>query len=98
MPYAGWRQAGEPGARTLLEVFREMKNGLGAPPEFNFQLAVVAAKDTQEPDADPGRLTRNPQDTRPLALKNSDSKTIMGTAVYSVKHVTARRIRPIQRG
>ena len=66
------------------------------PLEFNASLTIFLPKGDEAGDA--VGLVRDPANTRPLALKNSDNK-IIATAVNSrIKSVVSRHSNKIQRG
>ena len=98
IPYAGWKAAGKKGAETLLAVSRALQAGQLPPRGFNAQLAIFVPKDVAAPDPDPTSLDRQPADTRPLSLKNSDAKLVTSVTNRKVRKVLAKRACSVQRG
>ena len=71
--------------------------GVLMPLQFNASLSVFAPKGTDTEDT-PYECSREPIDTRPLGLKNSDNKTICSVINDKIKYVAAKFINHIQRG
>ena len=76
IPYAGWSAAGPLGAETRWLLGDHLAGGALPPWEFNHALQVFAPKGDQP--LDDFVVLRSPEDTRPLALKNTDNKAIAG--------------------
>ena len=66
------------------------------PIDFNDSITVFPPKGVEPGDS--VDLIRDPMNTRPIALKNSDNKIICGVANNIIKHGIAKRANYIQRG
>ena len=71
LPYSAWTAAGRSGAVTLHLVTQHMLSGFTMPIRSNASLMVFVPKGEE---LDERVVTREPVDTRPLSLKNSDNK------------------------
>ena len=96
IPYKVWQAARDSGIVTLLLLSRHLQGGHKVPDELNKQLAVFVAKGIAPDDA--CDCSRTPEYTRPLALKNTDIKTITAAANFEVKHILTSEGAPVQRG
>ena len=97
IPYAGWRATLGTGEKTLAMVTRLLCSGYLMPLGFNFSLSVFAPKGS-DPDDNIYECAREPVDIRPLALKNTDNKTVCSIVNEALKDVTAKFLNHIQRG
>lgn len=81
LPYVAWRQGGEPATRVLLALYRSLSTTGVAPPLFGASVAVFLPKGDMASDGPAsGRRDRMASQTRPLALCNSDRRTIAAMA------------------
>ena len=96
LPYAAWAQAGPAAATTLWFMLGWHASGLQPPLVFNQSALVFPPKGTHE--ADEELVAREPENTRPISLKNTDSKTVTGMANWSAKGWVAKHMHPSQRG
>ena len=71
-------------------------SGYLLPVSFNDSLIVFVPKGTEQDDET--GIVRDPFDTRPLALKNSDNKAIGGVVNFLLKRTMARSACALQRG
>ena len=83
IPYGAWRATHTTGARVLARVFAALCAGSDPIFEFNESLGIFLAKGTAADDSSL-LLKRVASDTRPLACKNTDNKTLAG----AVNHTT----------
>jgi len=83
--------------KTLYLIGQLLLTGFLMPLEFNSSLSVFAPKGTDKDDT-AYCCTREPSETRPLALKNSDNKTICAVVNRSLKYVAAKFLNHVQRG
>ena len=96
LPYCAWRAAGQPGVDTLFGAGAHMQDGGVMELDFNIAVHLFPPKGEEEGDED--QVIRDPESTRPLALRNSDSKIIAGVANGKVKNTIAKYANPIQKG
>ena len=96
LPYAAWREGGIEASKTLLGLTRDASSGL-CHSGLNDQSLVFLPKDVPGGSDDSSGLAREPSDTRPLSLKNSDVKICTSavngrikTKVKSVAHKDQR--------
>jgi hypothetical protein len=75
LPYSAWRHTGVRGPRVLGNVDRELRRGDLPPSHFNQSTTVFTPKGSLPHD--PVEIIREPLQTRPLSLKNSDNKLIV---------------------
>ncbi len=95
LPFAAWREA--PGGTLLLHsVLLWLLAGNVMLPDFNASLRVFAAKGSE--DADALGAVRAPSSTQPLALKNTDNKTVAGVVNFLMKGPVAAGAAKCQRG
>ena len=90
LPYCAWYGAGAAAARTLLLLLRECSAGV-LPPGLNEQAMVFVPKDVgdDEGDVNAGGAHRDPGDTRPLSLKNTDVKVCTAVVNYRLKSLVS---------
>ena len=96
LPYAAWRAAGLWGARTLLLVSYHLLSSLVMPVPFNDSIMLFVPKGEDELDAE--AISRDPTDTRPLSLKNSDNKLICSVFNHKLRAPLAAAACELQRG
>ena len=72
--YAAWRAARSAGAKTLCAVASLLAQGSSVSHDFNHNVAIFLHKGDLEGDS--SEISRKPEDTRPLSLKNTDNKII----------------------
>jgi hypothetical protein len=96
LPYIAWRMGGQKAAHSLLGLLRIACVGRCVE-GMNDQLMVFQPKDTPEADEDDLNISREPADTRPLSLKNSDIK-ICTSAVNGKLSGSLRTVRTALRG
>ena len=73
LPYAAWREGGIEASKTLLGLTRDASSGL-CHSGLNDQSLVFLPKDVPGGSDDSSGPAREPSDTRPLSLKNTDVK------------------------
>jgi len=83
LPYSAWRGASVRGIRCLMDADLELRRGIFPPPSFNESSILFAPKGSQPHD--PVEVIREPLQTRPLSLKNSDNKLIVSSNVKSLE-------------
>ena len=76
IPYCAWASSGRPAAKNMRLLLWDMMGGNPAPYGFNDSLAIFPPERKKEGDDD--QVTRAPEDTRPLNLKNEDNMSIAG--------------------
>ena len=96
LPYSAWRAAGAAGVLTLFLLYYHICSGLGVFLGFNDQYAVFLPKDIGNVD-DTKLGIRESHQTRPLGLKNSDSKIIYKLFAFMMQPFS-KKIHKIQRG
>ena len=79
LPYSAWRGTGLPGVTALVTVDRTIRSGVFPPRCFNESVSVFSPKGSQPHD--PVEVIREPLQTRPLSLKNTDNKIIVASNV-----------------
>ena len=82
LPYAAWQAAGQHGAKTIYLILQHLLKGLMMPMEFNLSLMVFVPKGG-EPDE--STVVREPCDTRPLSLKNTDNKVVCSVINHKMR-------------
>ena len=97
LPYIAWRMGGQKAAHSLLGLLRIASVGRCVE-GMNDQLMVFQPKDTPEADEDDLNISREPADTRPLSLKNSDIKICTSAVNGKVKWLVKDRAHGAQRG
>jgi len=83
LPYSSWRSSGVRGVRCLMNTDLDLRRGISPPPSFNESGILFAPKGSQPHD--PVEVIREPLQTRPLSLKNSDNKLIVASNVKSLE-------------
>ena len=96
IPYGGWKATGEWGLCTLSLLCDSLLSGYLLPVSFNDSLTVFVPKGMEQDDET--GIVRDPLDTRPLALNNSDNKAIGGVVNFLLKRTMARSACALQRG
>lgn len=91
-----WLAGGDRAARVVLRVLLHIVGGGVPPPTFNHTMLICIPKGAEAAGA-AGAL-RPPGHTRPLGLKNVDSKTIAGLQARQLTHAVQRAIPTHQRG
>jgi len=83
LPYSAWRAAGGHGVKALHSCDKALRQGVLPPPEFNESSAIFVPKGSHPHD--PVEVIREPLQTRPLSLKNTDNKIIVATNVKALE-------------
>jgi len=83
LPYSAWKAAGGHGVKALHNCDKSLRQGVLPPPDFNESSAIFVPKGSQPHD--PVEVIREPLQTRPLSLKNTDNKIIVATNVKSLE-------------
>ena len=83
LPYSSWRATGTHGVKALHKCDQSLRRGDLPPPDFNESSAVFVPKGSQPHD--PVEVIREPLQTRPLSMKNSDNKLIVATNVKTLE-------------
>ena len=73
LPYAAWAMAGPVSTRSLCRIDKSIRGGKTPDAGFNESSAVFAPKGSQPHD--PVEVIREPLQTRPLSLKNTDNES-----------------------
>ena len=96
IPDSAWSAAGEHGVTTLTQYSHHMF--LGHPPYrgFNFSGICFPPKGNKEQDAI--EVIRLAKETRPISLKNTDNKTIVGVSVRKLERKAGENTHRVQRG
>ena len=76
VPFAAYKRTGMTGIQCLLEVDVLLRSGSLPSRQFNASITVFGPKGDEE--ADVFEVIRGPLQTRPLSLKNTDNKLIVG--------------------
>lgn len=99
LAYTAWRFAGTVAWTVLHRLLLRMATTGRAPPKHNDAVGVFPPKGTEPGDAAAGQgLTRRPGDTRPLSLRNTDSKTVARLINTPLTQALAKWIPPQQWG
>jgi len=96
LPYAAWLFAGEEAAITLYRVIVYMHNGFAMPLSFYQSLGVFPPKG--ENTDDHMGINREPENTRPLNLKNTDNKIVTGAVMDGYRRAMKISTHRNQRG
>ena len=96
LPYSAWKAAGHCGAKTLCLVGEAQLRGIAMPLEYYTVIKRFPPKGTDPDDA--VTCSRSTDDTRPLALINSDRKTTAAVMNRAVSQVYSKGINKIQNG
>ena len=96
IPYCAWGASGRPAARTQKLLLWDIMSSASAPPGFNDSYAVFPPKGHKREDDT--LVTRSPEDTRPLNLKNCDNKSHAGVINNKLKRPAAAITHHSQRG
>jgi endonuclease/exonuclease/phosphatase family metal-dependent hydrolase len=96
LPYSAWLFAGEEAAITLYKIIVHMHNGFTMPLAFYQSLGVFPPKGENEDDEN--EVNRQPENTRPLNLKNTDNKTITGAVMDGYRRAMKSSTHKSQRG
>jgi len=83
LPYSAWRATGLTGVKALMNCDDALRRGVLPPPEFNESGTVFSPKGSQPHD--PVEVIREPLQTRPLSMKNTDNKIIVASNVHMLE-------------
>ena len=96
VPYAAWASAGAFGSNILFRVLGRLSIGVRPPLPFNHTGNAFIPKGEQHEDA--MEIIREPNDVRPLGLRNTDNKIVTGGANYKMRAVLTACACWLQRG
>ena len=97
LPYAAWKAGGIHSAHTIHGLLLRNLAGGRMPASWNDSLTVYLPKGEEAGDTT-NSVVRAVNDTRPLALKNSDNKLVCSSINHVTKPVLTRSISGLQRG
>lgn len=99
IPYTGWRNAGPRAHAVLARLLTHMTATSMALAHFSDAIALFLPKATEATDPPcGGQGARRPENTRPLALKNTDCKTASATINYPIRNIMRTWMVEQQRG
>ena len=96
IPYLAWFAGGDAAARTFDKLGQHIFAGNPVTLDFNQSLIAFPPKGCCEGDDE--EVIRPPLDTRPIGLKNTDNKIIIGTSVHKFKRSMQINTHKNQRG
>ena len=96
LPYSAWAASGDTGVSILHDSLLWIMSGQSLDISFNNSLSAFVPKGTRHEDAT--EVIRPPDETRPLALKNTDNKTLCGVLNAAIKQPLHKFSCHLQRG
>ena len=96
LPYSAWRSTGLTGVSALLKCDRSIRQDVSPSPAFNESITVFSPRGSQPHD--PVEIIREPLQTRPLSLKNTDNKIIVASNVRMLEPQYQKITHKIQNG
>ena len=96
LPYSAWKATGLRGSTTLFLTGESQLRGIGMPLSYYSVVKCFPPKGSDPDDA--VTCSRLVDDTRPLALINTDRKTTAAVMNRAVSHVYAKGLNKIQNG
>lgn len=96
IPYCAWLDLDGYGPVTLFLLSTEFMAGNLPPIVFGQALGAFLAKGENE--LDKWEVVRDPSDTRPLTMRNTDAKTIAGAANYKIRQEVTNKLHSSQQG
>ena len=97
IPAHAWKAAGARGTAILTDVCYSLMNGGRLPDMWNASLAIFPPKHATSLEQALGAV-RQPDDTRPLNLKNNDNKAVASAVNFSFSAAVAAQAHSAQRG
>lgn len=100
VPYSDWKNAGPRAHSVLARLLVRMTAERAAPARFSDAIAAFLLPKGAAPHDPPnsGQRARRPENTRPLALKHTDCKTVASTINFLIRNAMKVWTVPQQRG
>jgi hypothetical protein len=97
IPFAAWRASGLFSAELLCEVEAKLRDGTAPPLWWNAAIWVFIPKGV-DPDAAPADLVVEPEETRPLGLKDTSNKSVGSAWLWKLRGPQVAHACAAQRG